>query len=113
MDVNFSNGYVSDYEVFYLWVEEFKVGAKAAYIAKDEDGEAVSYTPAEVLKLADRSDYDSEADFDNAYDEMNADGDMDALANFFSPDGIFYASVKFTGDEEEIDSFDLGDANYC
>ncbi|MBR5426439.1 MAG: hypothetical protein IK106_07935 [Clostridiales bacterium] len=52
MDVIFSNGYVSDYDDFYLWVEEFKVGAKAAYIAKDEDGEAVSYTPAEVLKLA-------------------------------------------------------------
>lgn len=112
MEVILNNGIVTDYDDFYLWIEEPQLNANAKYIAKDEDGEAVSITPAVIKKIAIRSQFDSEEAYSDASDEIMG-GDFDASAEFMTIDDTYYVGVEFVGDEEQVDSFDTGSAEYC
>jgi hypothetical protein len=113
MDVQLTIGFVTDYDDFYLWVEDFEEGASAALIGKDEDGEAISYTQAEIVKIVDHSDYESEEDYDEATEELFGDESIDTMAEFMTAQGIYYVGVKNVGDEQSVESFDMDGAEYC
>ena len=113
MDVQLTNGFVSDYDDFYLWVEDFEEGANAGVIAKDEDGEAISFTQAEIVKIVDHSAFGSEEDYSEATEAMSEDDSIDTMAEFMTAQGIFYVGVKNVGDEQPVDSFDMDGAEYC
>ena len=112
MDVILQDGIVTDYDDFYLWIEEPKANANAKYVAKDEDGEAVSITPAKIKKIIIHSQFDSEEAYSDASDEMMS-GEFDATAEFVTADDTYYVGIELTGDEEQVDSFDTGSAEYC
>lgn len=50
MEVILKTGIITDYDNFYLWVENLEVNAKAMVIEKDEDDKAFSVTPAVIKK---------------------------------------------------------------
>ena len=107
-----SNGVITDYDDFFLWVESLEENAKASVIAKDEDGEAVSITEAEIVKIVDRSDFDSEEEYEEASDDLGSDEDIDTMAEFMTADGIFYVGVRHVGEEQPVESFEIGDGVY-
>lgn len=112
MDVILQDGIVTDYDDFYLWIEEPKANANAKYIAKDEDGEAVSITSAKIKKIVIKSQCESENAYSEASDEIMG-GEYDATAEFMTADDTYYVGVEFTSNEEHIDTFDTGSAEYC
>lgn len=112
MDVILQDGIVTDYDDYYLWIEEPKENANAKYVAKDEEGEAISITSAKIKKIILRSQFDSEDAYSEASDEMMG-GDFDVTAEFMTADDTYYVGVELTGDEEQVDSFDTGSAEYC
>lgn len=112
MDVILQDGIVTDYDDFYLWVEEPKANANAKFIAKDVEGEPDFITNAVINNIATRSDFDSEEAYSEASDEIMG-GDYDASAEFMTADDTYYISVKFVGEREHVDSFDTGSAEYC
>ncbi len=112
MDVQLTTGVITDYDDFYLWVEDFDVNAKASVIAKDEDGEAVSITEAAIVKIVDRSDFGSEEEYEEAVDDLGSEEDIDTMAEFMTADGIFYVGVKHIGEEQTVESFETGDGVY-
>lgn len=112
MDVELTNGVITDYDDFFLWVESLEENAKASVIAKDEDGEAVSITEAEIVKIVDRSDFDSEEEYEEASDDLGSDEDIDTMAEFMTADGIFYVGVRHVGEERPLESFEIGDGVY-
>ncbi len=113
MNLTLNNGYLSDYDDFYLWVETFEEYSKAYVITKDEDGEAVSAVAAKIVKIVDNSDFDSEDDYSDAVDEL-LNEDFDNSGEFMTMDGIYYVAVEFVDDEQDLEEFEIGpDVNYC
>lgn len=113
MDVILQDGIVTDYDDFYLWIEEPKLNAKAKFIHKDVEGEAETITEAVIDKIAIQSQFDSEVAYSEASDEIINNGDYDAAAEFMTADDTFYVSVKLVGNPEPVETFDTGSAEYC
>ena len=113
MEVTLKNGFVSDYDDFYLWVESFEEDADASVIAKDEDGEAVSITKARVGMVVVHSAYDSEDDYDAAVEDLMSE-DYDTFAEFVTDEDMYYVGVESLDEGTPLDSFEIGDdVYYC
>ena len=113
MNLTLTNGFVSDYDDYYLWVESFEESANACMIAKDEDGEAITATASKVVKIVDHASYDSEDDYSDAVDEVMNE-DFDTSAEFMTPDGIYFVAVEFVDDGQDLEDFEIGaDVEYC
>ena len=112
MDVILQDGIVTEYDDFFLWIEEPKLNANAKYIALDVDSQPDFINNAVINKIATRSDFDSEEAYSEAVDAIIAD-DYDAAAEFITADDTYYVSVKLVGEREHVDSFDTGSADYC
>ncbi len=113
MEVTLNNGFVSDYDDFYLWVESFEEDADASVIAKDEDGEAVSGTKARVGMVVVHSAYDSEDDYDAAVEDLMSE-EYDTFAEFVTDEDMYYVGVECLDEETPVDAFEIGDdVYYC
>ena len=113
MELNLNNGFVSDYDDFYLWVEKFEEDADAYVITKDEDGEAESAAKAKVGKVITRSTFGSEDDYNDATDEL-LNEEYDTFAEFMTIDDVYYVGVEQLDEAQPVESFDMGpDVNYC
>lgn len=113
MEVSLTNGYVTDYDDFYLWVESLEDDADASVIAKDENGEAVTVTKARVGMVVSHSEYDSEDDYDAAVEDLLSE-DYDTFAEFVTDNGIYYIGVEHLDEEQRVESFEIGDdVYYC
>ncbi|MBP5473024.1 MAG: hypothetical protein J6Y12_10150 [Lachnospiraceae bacterium] len=113
MEVSLTNGYVTDYDDFYLWVESLEDDADASVITKDENGEAVTVTKARVGMVVSHSEYDSEDDYDAAVEDLLSE-DYDTFAEFVTDNGIYYIGVEHLDEEQRVESFEIGDdVYYC
>ncbi len=113
MEVSLTNGFVTDYDDFYLWVERFEEDADASVIAKDEDGEAVSITKARVGMVVIHSAYDSEDDYDAAVEDLMSE-DYGTFAEFVTDEDMYYVGVECLDEETPVDAFEIGDdVYYC
>ncbi|MBP5555720.1 MAG: hypothetical protein J6X94_12725 [Lachnospiraceae bacterium] len=113
MEVSLNNGFVSDYDDFYLWVESFEEDADASVIAKDEDGEAVSVTKARVGAVVVHSEYENEDDYDAAVEDLLSE-DYDTFAEFVTDEDMYYVGVENLDEGTPVDSFEMGDdVYYC
>ncbi len=113
MELTLTNGFVSDYDDFYLWVESFEEDADAYVIAKDEDGEAVSITKGRVGMVIVHSAFDSEDDYDSAVEDLMSE-DYDTFSEFVTDEDMYYVGVESLDEGTPVDSFEIGDdVYYC
>ena len=113
MNLVLTNGFVSEYDDYYLWVEDFAEGSDAYYIGLDEDGEPVSFIPSKVASVIDQAAFDSEEDYDEAVDGLMGDESYDVAGEFITDSGSYYLSITSEEDEQALDSLDMVDVYYC
>jgi len=113
MEVTLDKGFLSEYDSFMIWVENFCKDSPAYYIECEEEGEDKKYmTPCILTKVIHRSDFPSEESYSNAVDSIIGNSDGLATGEFVTSDDIYYVEIKGTGERKPVTQLNIAGVNY-
>ena len=110
MELILNKGFLSEYDFFMIWVENFCEGSPAYYIECEEDKKFM--TSCILAKVIKKSDYSSEGDYDKAVENIIGKSKAIATGEFVTFHDIYYVGIKDVGDRIPITQFSMNDVNY-
>ena len=117
MIVNLTNGFLSDYTDYMLWVNNLVVGAEALHLEKDENNNVITARPLKVKQILNLSDFDTEQDYSQAVNDIIETGDFATSAEFVTQNKVCYVITEDTDPdndtEQPVESFSIEGVNYC